>query len=219
MAEKKNSLGDQVFVRLREEILTGKRDRGEELTEVSVGTDYGVSRTPVREALRRLELEGLVEIIPNKGAFVTGISPDDVRDIYSIRSKLEGLCARWAAKRITKEQLEEMEETAFLSEYHAKKDHYDQVTELDSKFHNLLYKACGSKILAHSLSDYHQYVKMVRKISVATRLRSQKSNEEHHRLLDALREHDEDKAEKLATQHIINTIQNLSHYDLEELLK
>ena len=92
----KYSLRGRVFSRLREDILSGKYEEGEELREVAIGEELGVSRTPVREAFRQLELEGLIRIVPNKGAYVTGISEKDVKDIYMIRSRLEGLAARWA---------------------------------------------------------------------------------------------------------------------------
>ena len=90
------SLRGRVFHKIRDDILNGKYKENEELKEVAIGQELGVSRTPVREALRQLELEGLVQIIPNRGAFVTGIQAQDVRDIYMIRARLEGLCARWA---------------------------------------------------------------------------------------------------------------------------
>ena len=106
----KYSLRGRVFHRLREDILSGKYKEGDELKEVAIGEELGVSRTPVREAFRQLELEGLIQIIPNKGAYVTGITEKDVKDIYMIRSLLEGLCARWACEHITDEQMEEMEE-------------------------------------------------------------------------------------------------------------
>lgn len=218
-SKKKSSLRGQVFQKIRNDILSGKYQQKEELIESTLGARLGVSRTPVREALRQLELEGLVEIIPNKGAFVTGITPKDIRDIYSIRAKLEGLCARWAAQSVTEELLERMEETAFLSEYHAERLHYEQVFELDGRFHEMLYEASGSRILAHTLSDYHQYVQKVRRASVADRIRSQKCNEEHHKILDAIRQGDENRAEEVATQHILNTIENLGHFNLEELLR
>ena len=76
--------------------------------EIALANRLGVSRTPVREAIRKLELEGLVKIIPNKGAYVTGITPKDVQDIYMIRSILEGMCARWATEHITPEQIEQL---------------------------------------------------------------------------------------------------------------
>ena len=102
-----HSLGSRVFQRLREDILSGRYKEREELRETTIGKELGVSRTPVREALRQLELEGLVTIVPNKGAYVTGISAKDIKDIYVLRSMLEGLCARWATEHITEEQLDE----------------------------------------------------------------------------------------------------------------
>lgn len=218
MAEQKSSLRDQVFHKLREDILSGRYQPGDELVESTVGKELGVSRTPVREAIRQLELEGLVELIPNKGTIVNGISVKDVKDIYSIRSKLEGLCAGWAARYRTEEELERLEETVYLSKFHAQKEHYEQVFELDSRFHEILYEASHSKILAHTLSDFHQYVQKARKLSITSRVRSKNSNEEHEKILEAVRERDEKLAEELATQHILNTITNLEQCDIEKIL-
>ena len=86
------SLREKVFQKLREDILKGKYKKGDELVECTIGKELGVSRTPVREAVRQLALEGLVQIIPNKGAFVTGISSQDVMDMYQIRARLDGMC-------------------------------------------------------------------------------------------------------------------------------
>ena len=218
MAGTEKSLRGQVFDKIRSDILNGKYKRGEELVESSIGKELGISRTPVREAIRQLELEGLVQLVPNKGACVTGISEKDVRDIYLIRARLEGLAARMAAKNITPELLEAMEETVVLSEYHAKKEHYEQVCEMDSKFHKLLYKASGSRILEHTLTDFHQYVQRVRMASIMQKRRMEKSNDEHDAILTAIREHDEEKAELVATRHISNTVENLKNYDLDSVL-
>lgn len=218
MAGTEKSLRGQVFDKIRSDILNGKYKRGEELVESSIGKELGISRTPVREAIRQLELEGLVQLVPNKGAFVTGISEKDVRDIYLIRARLEGLAARMAAKNITPELLDAMEETVVLSEYHAKKEHYEQVCEMDSKFHKLLYKASGSRILEHTLTDFHQYVQRVRMASIMKKRRMEKSNDEHDAILTAIREHDEEEAELVATRHISNTVENLKNYDLDSVL-
>ena len=131
------SLGGRVFKRLREDILKGRYKQQDELREATIGKELGVSRTPVREALRQLELEGLVTIVPNKGAYVTGISQKDIWDIYQMRQYLEGMCARWAAEHITEDQLEELEETILLSEFQMKKENgynKEQVTGLDGRF-------------------------------------------------------------------------------------
>ena len=183
----KYSLRGRVFHRIREDILSGKYEKDEELREISIGAELGVSRTPVREALRQLELEGLVKIVPNKGAYVTGISEKDIHDIYHIRSYLEGLCARWACDHITKEQLEQLEEIIYLSEYHAGKNHMEQIVELDNKFHEIIYEACDSKMLEHVLRDFHHYVERVRRISLSAGTRAVNSNREHTAILEAWR--------------------------------
>lgn len=143
-----HSLSEKVFHKLQEDILSGKYAVDEELKEKTIGDELGVSRTPVREALRQLELQGLVTITPNKGAHVTGFSKEDLNDIYEIRSVMEGLCAKWAAKKATPEQIEELEEIVYLTEFHVSKGHSGQVFELDNKFHETLYQASGSKVLA-----------------------------------------------------------------------
>lgn len=207
-----HSLRGRVFQRIREDILTGVYRDGEELREITLGERLGVSRTPVREALRQLELEGLVAIVPNKGAYVTAISQKDVRDIYQIRSLLEGLCARWATKRITQKQIEEMEEIVLLAEFHLRKDaegRARQVSELDGRFHQVLYEASDSRILEHVLKDFHKYVKMARQMSVGTSDRAEQSIAEHKGILEAIRSRDEDLAEKLADRHIMNVMKNL----------
>lgn len=210
-----HSLSGRVFHKLRDDILDGKYQKNDELRETAIGQEMGVSRTPVREALRQLELEGLVRIVPNKGAYVTGISIKDVRDIYIIRSKLEGVCARWATEYITPEQIDHMEEIILLSEYHSQKaeEESKQVTVLDGKFHDILYEASNSRILEHMLSDFHRYVRMARKTSVGSKLRAQKSVEEHRGILEAIKEKDADKAEKLANDHMLRVMEHLHNQE------
>lgn len=207
-----HSLRGRVFQKIREDILTGVYKEHDELREVSIGEELGVSRTPVREALRQLELEGLVTIVPNKGAYVTGITHQDVHDIYKIRSLLEGLCARWATEHITGRQIEELEEIILLSEFHLRKksaEQAEQVSELDGKFHKVLYEASNSRILEHVLSDFHKYVQMARMMSVGAKDRAERSIEEHRDILKAIKDKDPDKAEWLANQHIMKVMENL----------
>lgn len=212
-----HSLSSRVFQKIRNDILNGTYKEHDELRENTLGKELGVSRTPVREALRQLELEGLVTIIPNKGAYVTGITKKDVRDIYVIRSMLEGLCVRWATENITEEQLDELEEIMLLSEFHMKKEgSADHVTEMDGKFHTILYEASNSKILGHVLADFHKYVQLSRKSSIVSEERARKSIREHKQLLRAIRERDVDLAEQLANEHILHVIQNLKKQASEE---
>ena len=212
------SLRGKVYKQLRTDILSGKYKDHEELRENTIAKEYGVSRTPVREAIRQLELEGLVSIIPNRGAYVNMITAKDVQDIYVIRSMLEGLCARWATEHITREQLDNLEETLCLTEYHTEKKNYDKLYELDSLFHEQLYEAGGSRILNHVLSDFHDYVKMVRKATISTSSRSVTSTEEHRAIFEAIRDQDADRAEALAKEHVKHTIESIRAYGLDKIL-
>lgn len=216
--EENHSLSGKVFHKLQEDILSGKYANDEELKEKTIGDELGVSRTPVREALRQLELQGLVTITPNKGAHVVGLSKQDLNDIYEIRSVLEGLCAKWAAAKATDEQIEELEEIVYLTKFHVAKGHSEQVFELDNKFHEKLYEASGSKILGNVLSDYHHYVQRVRRTTLKSKERSEKSNEEHRMIAEAIREHDSEKAQLLANQHIMRTMENIGHCGWDNVL-
>lgn len=205
----KYSLRGRVFHRLREDILSGKYKENEELREVAIGEELGVSRTPVREAFRQLELEGLIQIVPNKGAYVTGITAKDVKDIYMIRSSLEGMCARLATQNITPEQLEELEENVYLASFHASKGHMEQMAELDNRFHHILYEACDSKMLENLLQDFHQYVIRIRKKTLSTKERGIASNEEHRKIMEAIKAGDSVKAQQAATVHMENAYDNI----------
>ena len=194
---------------LRKRIIYQELEPGQKIVEQDLAKEFKTSRAPIREALRQLELEGLVNIIPNKGAYVTGISDKDVHDIYMIRSMLEGLCVRWATEHITQEQLEELDEIILLSEYHMDKGHSDQLTELDGRFHQILYEASKSRILDHVLSDFHKYVQLARRTSVKTEERAIKSIGEHNEILNAIKAKDAEKAGNLATIHIMHVMENL----------
>ena len=212
----KYSLRGRVFNKVREDILSGKYRENDELKEIAIGEELGVSRTPVREAFRQLELEGLIQIVPNKGAYVTGITIEDVKDIYMIRSKLEGLCAAWACEHITDEQLEEMEENIYLAKFHAERGHFEQMAELDSRFHEILYESCNSKMLEYLLKDFHQYVQRVRKKTLSTTERGIASNHEHQMIMEAIKAKNPEEAERLATVHINNAYKNMVKNGLKE---
>lgn len=212
----KYSLRGRVYHKIRDNILNGIYKENEELKEVAIGEELGVSRTPVREAFRQLELEGLIQIIPNKGAYVTGITVKDVQDIYMMRSKLEGLAARWATTNITEAQMEEMEENIYLSEFHASKGHLEQIATLDNRFHEILYEACNSKMLEHQLRDFHEYVLRVRKRTLSQFKRSSESTKEHREIMEAIKAGDADRAEEAANRHIVNAYDNMVKNGLKE---
>lgn len=212
------SLRGRVFNRIREDILKGKYKQNEALIEKKISEELGVSRTPVREALRQLELEGLVISIPNKGVIVSGISSKDIEDIYIIRSLIEGLSAKWAAQNITPEQITELEEIVYLSEFHLSKGHLDQLYELDNRYHEKLYESSNSRILRHVLSDFHHYVQRVRKASLSSAERAKKSIAEHKAIVEAIKQGDYQKVETLTNEHIINTTRNVIDKKIVERL-
>ena len=210
---KEGSLSSQVFQKLRSDIIEKKYKENDELKEVALAKALNVSRTPVREALRQLELEGLISMVPNKGAVVTGIRQKDIRDIYDIRALLEGLCVKWAAKHITADQISQLDEIMMLSEYYANKpDSSQQLSELDNKFHQILYEACDSRILGNLLKDYHQYVQLTRTKSIESETRATAVVAEHRNIINAIKNGDGDSAENYAKEHILKVIEKNKQY-------
>lgn len=219
MSEDNYSLSGRVYKSIRNNILEGFYQPGDELKEKNIGEELGVSRTPVREALRQLELEGLVSIVPNKGAVVVGVSLEDIQDIYEIRALLEGLCARWAANNISDEQITEMDENLLLSEFHESRGNYEQLVTLDSQFHEIMYDASGSRELKRVLKDYHEYVLRVRKNSLGAANRAKNSTVEHKKIAEAIKAHDAALAEECARKHIKSTKENMDKMGWENLMK
>ena len=197
-----NSLRAQVFSEIEKSILDNVIKPGESLIESKLSSELGVSRTPVREALRQLELEGLVKTVPNKGAIVVGISQKDIEDIYNIRKVIESLAARWAAEKISDEDIERLSDVVDLQEFYVKKNDAIQVWQLDTAFHEIIFNACGSRMLMHMLSLFHHYIQKARELSFKTSGRLSLAVEEHRKILDAIRSHDADAAEKLTAEHI-----------------
>ena len=120
-------------------------------------------------------------------------------------------------EKMTPEQIEQLEEIVLLSEFHLKKDKDKvvQVSDLDGKFHHVLYEASNSRIMEHTLSDFHKYVKMARMLSVGAKNRAEKSIEEHKAILEAIKKGDADEAERLANLHIMHVMENL-HIEFED---
>ncbi len=206
---KKYSLRGKVFEQLEEAILNGQLQPGDNLIETKLSQQFGVSRTPIREAIRQLELEGLVQLIPNKGAVVLGVTTQDIEDIYSIRMLIEGLAVRWTIDKITQEEIEELQESVELLEFYIHKKNPQHLEKFDSKFHDLIYNACKSRPLKHMLSMFHHYIQGSRASSLAIPGRAEEVLKEHKGILDAIIECDSEKAEKLMYQHIRNASQKL----------
>ncbi len=198
-----------VFSKLEEEILSGELVRGTALGEIALAKRLGVSRTPIRGALHRLAEEGLIEILPNRGATVIGINIDDLIDIYRIRSRLEGLASALAAERITEKELALLTETVELVEFYISKNDTEHIKELDTVFHSVIYKASGSRFLSGTLSELHRKIKSYRKRSLAVPGRLSVSAEEHREILEAIKAHDAKKADTLTSLHVQRALENM----------
>ena len=193
----------KVFHQVETAILSGDLAPGTSLNEVKLSAERGVSRTPVREALMQLELEGLVKTLHNKGAVVVGISESDVDDIYTIRNRIEGLAARRAAQNISEDELAALREIVELQEFYVGRGDNLQVWNLDGRFHELVYEGCRSRPLKQMLSLFHNYISKAREATVR-RGRAAASTQEHRAILSALENHDPEEAERMMAIHVSN---------------
>ena len=195
------SLADQIFERLEKDILVGKYERGEILTEIKLSEILGVSRTPVREAMRRLEQEHIIKATP-KGSMVVGISPADIEAIYEMRMRIEGLAASYAAKNATEEDLVALKDILELQKFYIDKKDPEKIMDCDSKFHKMVYEATGIFPLCNTLTELHKKIIKVRRVSVEMTERAKLSYEEHLKVYEAIAARDAEKADKLMTEHV-----------------
>lgn len=203
------SLEESVYLTLEEEILSGKLKKGDSLTENSLSSRLGVSRTPLRGALHRLAEEGLIEISPNRSATVVGIGDEELVDIYKIRIRLEGLASAAAATRISDDDLKRLRDSVELSEFYIGKRDAEHLKELDSEFHSIIYKSSGNRLLCKTLTELHRNIQFYRKRSLAVSDRLEKSIAEHREILCAIERGDAEAADRLTSAHIEAALNNL----------
>ncbi len=203
------NLAESVYYQIRRNILSGKYQPGKAVTEMEVSNDLGVSRTPVREAFKHLESEGLLELRPNRGAIVVGIGRADIEDIYEIRSLLEGRAAERAALQSDEDSLKHLSEVIDLTEFYIERENYDRVTEMDDRFHQSIYELTGSRILQRILKELHAYAENIRERSIREPGRAKLMLEEHRAVLDAMKEKDPKTAGERMVQHVQNSAANM----------
>ena len=197
-------LAEQVFQTLEEDILQGRLKPGEVISELRLSKALGVSRTPIREALQHLEQESLVEIRPNRGAVVLGITRDDLEVIYDMRIRLEGLAASLAAKTADEEQLNAMKEVLDLQEFYVEKNNPDEQEIFDSRFHEMVYEFSGKRILYEVLKNLHRRITRYRRLSVTDMDRARKAITEHREIYEAIRDGNGSLADTLTIRHVEN---------------
>lgn len=203
------SLEERVLFTLEEEILSGKLEKGEVLTEIALSKRLGVSRTPLRAALHRLYEEGLIDITPNRSAVVVGVGRDELIDIYKIRMRLEGLASREATLKMNDEDKKRLRDSVELAEFYIQKKDTDKLKELDSEFHSIIYRASDNRLLFKTLSELHRNIHIYRKRSLTVANRLEKSVEEHREILSAIEQGNAELADKLTSEHIQAALENL----------
>lgn len=208
LVHKTVSLADQVFEHIENDILSGKYAKGEIITESKLSAELGVSRTPVREALRRLSQEHLIEE-SGKGSIVIGISEKDLDDIFLIRKQIEALAAKMAAKHHTEEQLSELKETLELQEFYFLKSDTEHIKHMDNKFHHILYKLSGSTVFYDTLVPLHKKIQKYRRVSLQSTSRAKASVLEHRKIYEAIVSRDEELAFETTMQHIENAYNHI----------
>ncbi len=191
-----------VFEYLRHEILRGQLNHGERLIETEIAKKLKISRTPVREAFRKLENEGLVEYSAGRGVAVSKFSKEDIDDLYAIRGALEGLAARLAAERISKEQVKDLK--GLLKEMAAcyKKKDFRRAVQLHTVFNELIYRAARNRRLYDLSCRFHEYTEKSQLRSLAVPGRVEAIQEEHEAIVQALERGDAKKSEEAVRFHI-----------------
>ena len=202
-AFKSTSLADQVFDKLENDIIQGVYAKGEILTELRLAEQLGVSRTPIREALRRLEHERLIEDT-GKGSLVLGITDNDLEDIMSIRERTEGLAAYYATVNMTDEGRKELSHIVDLQDFYYAKGDSEHLRQVDDEFHSLICRLSRRTVLVDTLIPLHRKTRRYRRIAMEDRQRSGKTMKEHRAMYDAIMSGNAELAMELTTQHIAN---------------
>ena len=197
------SLADQVFERLENDIIQGVYPKGEILTELKLVEQLGVSRTPIREALRRLEQERLIEDT-GKGSLVLGISEDDVMDIMNIRQHIEGLASYYATINMTPEGIQELDHIVDLMDFYYAKWDPEHLRRADDDFHEAICRLSKRSVIKDTLVPLHRKTRRYRKIAMEDKSRAACTLKEHHEIYDAIKAGNAELARQLATTHIIN---------------
>lgn len=197
------SLADQVFEKLENDIILGVYPRGENLTELKLVEQLGVSRTPIREALRRLEQEHLIED-SGKGSVVLGITDNDVEDIMNIREYIEALAAYYAAVNITPEGIRELGHIMDLQDFYYEKWDIEHLRHADDAFHDAICTLSGRNVIIDTLIPLHRKTRRYRRIALENKLRTVNSLAEHHAIFDAIAAKDPELARQCTATHIHN---------------
>lgn len=203
-----NTLAHRVYEIIKDRILSAELPPGTRLKDNELARTFGVSNTPIREAMRELEKDGLIETIPYRGRFVKEMSIEETREVYDVRMALEALAARLASKRITESQLEKMEKTVQEYAIAFERDDITGGLEADLAFHDLIVQASGNNTLLQIVRDLANRIQVLRQLDKG-KMRRKQSMEDHKAILQALKEGDGEKAEAQVCRHIAKGKENV----------
>ena len=199
-------LRDVVFNTLRQAILRGELKPGERLMEIQLANKLGVSRTPIREAIRKLELEGLVNMIPRKGAEVAEITEKNLRDVLEVRGALEELAVRLACDKITEEQIAELKRAAKDFKFTLRSGDITKIAEADVKFHDVIYEATDNRRLIQLLNNLREQMYRYRVEYLKNESAHPKLLAEHEEIIEKIEKREKQAAVDVVCQHISNQV-------------
>jgi DNA-binding GntR family transcriptional regulator len=211
------SLDKLAYQKIKQAILTFQFLPNQNLVEGELAAQLGISKTPVRDALMRLEREGLVMRQPYKGTFVTDINKQDMVNIFEIRVVLEGLAVRLAVDALTPADFNRLEHLLEVHERALQDKNYGRASEINNEFHGVIIGKCSNARLQEMLMNLDDHLKRYRLLSVAQGTRMEKSIPEHRQIFEALRAGDATLAEQSMKQHLSSAMWDLYDQDFEEL--
>lgn len=202
-------LRDVVVDNIRQAIVSGQFPAGMRLMELQLAEEMGVSRTPVREAIRKMELEGLVVMIPHRGAYVADISIQDINEVYQIRTALDVLAVGLAAERISDEEVKEMQVLLDADIPLIDARNYPKIIENDTAFHDVIYRASRNRRCMNIISNLREQITAIRGRSMPYPGRLVDMIKEHQNIIDALAERNVEKAQRAVRIHMENAERTL----------
>ena len=211
-------LREVVCETLREAIRKGTLKPGERLMEIQLAEELGVSRTPVREAIRKLELEGYVIMMPRRGTYVANLSIRDVTAVFEIRTSRDSLASGLAAERITDEELERLQRLLVAIGEYIEANDMDKIVETDTEFHDLLYQASRNSRLVGIIFNLREQLTRFRSTSMSFPGRLKATLEEHRRIVEAIAQGNVAEAQAAAEYHMEKSEHTLLQ-SMEELKK
>ncbi|MCX8085253.1 MAG: GntR family transcriptional regulator [Calditerrivibrio sp.] len=197
-------LSEKIAETLREYIMKGNLKPGERLTEPKLSAMLGISRTPIREALRLLENEGFIDIFPRRGAVVSNITPKDVDEIFLIKTKLESLAAKLAVDNLSETDIKKLIEINEKMVKYSESKNVVSLIKLNSEFHNIFIERSNNSRLIKFIESLNKQFKRVTAYSFTELGRIKKVLEEHNSIIEAFQKRDQDEVERLVEVHVRN---------------